>query len=38
LVLYPILKLAAGRWSDVNTGSIVLGLLCAGYYAYGLPH
>jgi AGZA family xanthine/uracil permease-like MFS transporter len=38
LVLYPIMKLAAGRWSDIRAGSIVLALLCAGYYVYGLPH
>ncbi|HVP11056.1 MAG TPA: NCS2 family permease [Phycisphaerae bacterium] len=38
LVLYPVLKIAAGRWSDLRAGSVVLGLLCAGYYVFGLPH
>jgi AGZA family xanthine/uracil permease-like MFS transporter len=38
LVLYPIFKLAAGRWKDINLGSIVLGLLCLVYFVFGLPH
>jgi AGZA family xanthine/uracil permease-like MFS transporter len=38
LVLYPILKIAAGRFKDLNAGAIVLGLLCAAYYVFGLPH
>jgi AGZA family xanthine/uracil permease-like MFS transporter len=38
LVLYPIFKLAAGRWKEINLGSIVLGLLCLVYFVFGLPH
>ena len=38
LILYPIIKLAAGRYRDVNAGSIVLGLLCLVYYIFGRPH
>jgi AGZA family xanthine/uracil permease-like MFS transporter len=38
LILYPLLKLIAGRWREVNIGSIVLALACLVYYAFGLPH
>jgi len=38
LVLYPIMKLLAGRWRELRAGSIVLALLCAIYYVFGLPH
>jgi AGZA family xanthine/uracil permease-like MFS transporter len=38
LVLYPLFKLLAGRWKDLNAGSVVLGLLCLVYYVFGLPH
>lgn len=38
LVLYPVLKLLSGRARDLNGGSVVLGLLCAAYYVFGLPH
>jgi adenine/guanine/hypoxanthine permease len=38
LVTYPILKLATGRYKELNWGSIVLGLLCAMYFMFGLPH
>lgn len=38
LVLYPLLKTAAGRWREVPAGAWTLGLLCAVYYAFGLPH
>jgi adenine/guanine/hypoxanthine permease len=38
LVLYPLLKLAAGRYRDLNVGSFVLGLLCLVYYVFGRPH
>jgi AGZA family xanthine/uracil permease-like MFS transporter len=38
LILYPIVKLAAGRYRDLNTGSVVLALLCLVYYIFGLPH
>ena len=38
LVVYPIAKLAAGRWREVSAGSVVLALLCLVYYVFGLPH
>jgi len=38
LVLYPILKLLAGRAREINAGSIVLAILCLIYYIFGLPH
>ncbi|MEZ5386442.1 MAG: NCS2 family permease [Prosthecobacter sp.] len=38
LVLHPVLKLAAGRGRELNAGMIVLALLCAAYYVFGLPH
>jgi AGZA family xanthine/uracil permease-like MFS transporter len=38
LILYPLLKLATGRWRDLNLGSVVLALLCLVYYVFGLPH
>ncbi len=38
LLVYPLLKLLAGRWSEVNVGSLVLAVLCMVYYVFGLPH
>jgi AGZA family xanthine/uracil permease-like MFS transporter len=38
LVLYPVFKLAGGRYRDLNAGSVVLGLLCLVYFVFGLPH
>ena len=38
LVLYPILKIAAGRWNELHPGAIVLAVVCALYYAFGIPH
>jgi AGZA family xanthine/uracil permease-like MFS transporter len=38
LLLYPIVKVAAGRWSDVSAGSLALAALCGVYYLFGLPH
>jgi AGZA family xanthine/uracil permease-like MFS transporter len=38
LILYPLVKLAAGRWRDLNAGSALLGAACLVYYVYGLPH
>jgi AGZA family xanthine/uracil permease-like MFS transporter len=38
LVLYPVVKVLAGRASELNWGSVVLGLLCLVYYVFGLPH
>jgi AGZA family xanthine/uracil permease-like MFS transporter len=38
LALYPVIKLATGRYKELNAGSVVLGLLCLVYYVFGLPH
>jgi AGZA family xanthine/uracil permease-like MFS transporter len=38
LVLYPLVKIAAGKGSKLRASSVVLALLCTIYYAYGLPH
>jgi adenine/guanine/hypoxanthine permease len=38
LVLYPIVKLLAGRARELSAGSIGLAAICAVYYVFGLPH
>ena len=38
LVLYPVLKVLAGKAKQLNAGSVVMGLLCLVYYVFGLPH
>ena len=38
LLIYPILKLAAGRGRELSAGSIVLAVICLLYYVFGLPH
>ncbi len=38
LVLYPVFKVAAGRWRDLHPGAIALALLCASYFIFGAPH
>lgn len=38
LVVYPLLKVAAGRWRELNAGSVVLALLCLVYYLFGQVH
>jgi AGZA family xanthine/uracil permease-like MFS transporter len=38
LVLYPVIKVLSGRGRELNWGSVVLGLLCAVYYVFGMPH
>jgi AGZA family xanthine/uracil permease-like MFS transporter len=38
LVVYPLIKLAAGRYRELNAGAVLLGVLCLIYYAFGLPH
>jgi len=38
LVLYPIMKVLAGRARELRAGHIVFGALCAVYYVFGLPH
>ena len=38
LLVYPIVKGAAGRFREVKPGAIALGLICLSYYVFGLPH
>lgn len=38
LVLYPVLKVAAGRWRELNGGAVVLSLMCLLYYVRGMVH
>jgi AGZA family xanthine/uracil permease-like MFS transporter len=38
LLVYPIVKAAAGRFREVKPGAIVLALICLSYYVFGLPH
>ena len=38
LLLHPLLKLAAGRCTEVTSGGWVLCATCVFYYAFGLPH
>jgi AGZA family xanthine/uracil permease-like MFS transporter len=38
LVVYPLIKLASGRYREVTWGAISLGFLCLIYYLFGLPH
>jgi AGZA family xanthine/uracil permease-like MFS transporter len=38
LVLYPVMKLLAGRARELKPGAIVLAVLCALYYGFGVPH
>ena len=38
LLVYPVVKAAAGRFRDVKPGGLALALVCAAYYVFGLPH
>jgi AGZA family xanthine/uracil permease-like MFS transporter len=38
LIVYPLMKTAAGRARELSGGSIVLSVACAAYYVFGLPH
>jgi adenine/guanine/hypoxanthine permease len=38
LVLYPVLKIACGRFSQLHPGSLVLGAACLAYYVFGMIH
>jgi len=38
LVLHPLMKLGAGRFSEVRPGGLVLAGLCLLYYLFGLLH
>ncbi len=38
LVVYPLIKLASGRYRELSWGAVSLGFLCLIYYIFGLPH
>jgi adenine/guanine/hypoxanthine permease len=38
LIVWPIMKVVAGRWREVRGGAVMMALLCAVYYVFGLPH
>jgi AGZA family xanthine/uracil permease-like MFS transporter len=38
LLLYPIMKVLAGRARELRAGTIAMAALCAAYYFFGLPH
>ncbi|MGZ5443121.1 MAG: NCS2 family permease [Thermoanaerobaculia bacterium] len=38
LVVYPVMKVLAGRARELRAGTLVLAGLCVLYYAFGLPH
>jgi len=38
LVLYTVIKIGTGRWKDINSGSVILSLMCLTYFIFGLPH
>jgi AGZA family xanthine/uracil permease-like MFS transporter len=38
LLLYPVMKVLAGRGREVHAGAWVMAGLCAIYYVFGLPH
>jgi AGZA family xanthine/uracil permease-like MFS transporter len=38
LIAYPLFKVVAGRWRDVGSGAVVLGVMSASYFVFGLPH
>jgi adenine/guanine/hypoxanthine permease len=38
LLLYPVVKVLAGRSRELNGGQWALGGVCALYYTFGLPH
>ncbi|HEX8255602.1 MAG TPA: NCS2 family permease [Thermoanaerobaculia bacterium] len=38
LILYPLMKLLAGRAREIKGGAVALAALCALYYLYGIPH
>jgi AGZA family xanthine/uracil permease-like MFS transporter len=38
LIVYPVLKVLAGRARELTAGSVVLAAMCLVYYVFGLPH
>lgn len=38
LVVYPLIKLASGRYRELSWGAVSLSFLCLIYYLFGLPH
>jgi adenine/guanine/hypoxanthine permease len=38
LILHPLLKMATGRFREVQVGAVSLGAICLLYYIRGVPH
>jgi len=38
ILFYALLKLLTGRYKELNSGAIVLALMCLIYFLFGLPH
>lgn len=38
LILYPLMKLLAGRWRELRPGIVVLAAICLAYYVVGMVH
>lgn len=38
LLLYSLIKVGAGRYRDLNSGSLALSAMCLIYFLFGLPH
>ncbi len=38
LVLYTVIKIGSGRYKEINSGSIILSLMCLIYFVFGIPH
>jgi AGZA family xanthine/uracil permease-like MFS transporter len=38
LLIYPVVKVAAGRVAEVKAGGWLLAGLCASYYVFGMVH
>jgi AGZA family xanthine/uracil permease-like MFS transporter len=38
LILYLVFKCATGKFKQLNSGSVLMGILCLIYYCFGLPH
>jgi len=38
LVMYVLLKFGAGRFKDLNAGSLMLAAMCLIYFLFGIPH
>jgi AGZA family xanthine/uracil permease-like MFS transporter len=38
LVLYTVIKVCAGKFRDLNSGTLILSAMCLVYFLFGLPH